>query len=592
MLPPERRITDIEPLTHPAIIQAVAEIEMLGEGNQTIQTIATRDFTAAVWTNTLAPNYVLNSCRYHLTGIPGFGNLSLIPSAAAPIIMEGLVKPQPHELNSFVQAFFSQDALIGQQMLFRINNRDMQQEMEASYQILKACAIYQARQTENQAGERISGMTSGQIAHEVRVRSDPLRIDLERRRRWRFPYYGSRLSTPVFINFLTDVVERNGGFDEAFLQEEVESRGVHSETIQGKVTMAESLFHALHCLELWLGAGNGLVFSFSANPDGTLNQSWTDSWNAKLDNHNKIITTGTYPLEIQVMVQEALQKGTRLLREITQTADSSSFFPSLSKKGANKIDLNAVAGRLEYMARQLSDRIVHDFTVDSSYGRTFTPYLYREDGILTQSNHRTSDIGWLLGTDFLRNHPEYADPIITELFDPEAGLIGRWGIRTFSANDAAYRSRSYHRGPYWPFLTNIFANGLWDMGHYGLAWQLYLRNILIQQASGISPEWIVGDDTPLPEINLCEVSCEMPNAKGPVKRVLIPVTQLYQFWTAAAFEQIWNMIYSLEAGNSIPLSAQNESLLPLETDIINRLKNHSLHISHKFWPEREFVFAD
>ncbi|MCL4338928.1 hypothetical protein M1271_04525 [Patescibacteria group bacterium] len=222
MSDPERRKPYQELLAYPAVAQSLDEISMLGLGETALNTWEHRNLTTAVKRRQYAPNFILHFCRHHLTGIPGFENFPLLPSAAAPIMTEGLQEPQPHELNVFANAFFAQDALLGQQMLLRTHTQNRGQEtLDESYQTLKACAVYQARQTENPiSANRISGMVSGQIPHEIRTRSDPVRLDLERSRNWRFPYYGSRLSTPLFISFFADVIGRDGGLDEHFLQEE------------------------------------------------------------------------------------------------------------------------------------------------------------------------------------------------------------------------------------------------------------------------------------------------------------------------------------------------------------------------------------
>ncbi|HKQ70793.1 MAG TPA: glycogen debranching N-terminal domain-containing protein, partial [Polyangiaceae bacterium] len=250
----------------------------------------------------------------------------------------------------------------------------------------------------------------GKILHEYR-RGEMARTGETPHR----PYYGSVDATPLFLILADEYVN-------------------FTDDIELVRTLAPSIEAAARwILDRSESDPRGLV-TYKVGHGGRLrNQGWKDSGDGVCFPDGRLVMGPIALVEVQGYSVDALERAARLLARI------------------GKHDLVAAA---EARARDLRDAI------ESLYFDASGACAFAIDGEGTPVTTRTSNPGHLLFSSAIR--PERARSIASGLLT--GGLWSGWGIRTLSAEHAAYNPLSYHRGSIWPHDNSLIAFGMARFG--------------------------------------------------------------------------------------------------------------------------------
>jgi glycogen debranching enzyme len=274
----------------------------------------------------------------------------------------------------------------------------------------------------------------GRIPHEIRD-EDPAGV-------WGFPYYGSVDATPLFIRGAVRAIERRPAF---------------RDEIQPALDAAVAwLLRRLESDEL------GLLSFRRANPHGLDNQVWKDSWDSmshadgSIANHAAPVAS----VEVQALAYDALiETGHRSEAERLARSFDEHFW--------------------------VEDGGFYAIGVDRSPG----------DGTPRTLATRASNMGWLLGSRLLDEHPERRDRIVELLFSEE--FLTEFGVRTLSSREARFRPRSYHNGTVWPHDNYMISLGLEQRGYADEASDIRARLRKMFAATHRYPEYVSGAGDPI-----------------------------------------------------------------------------------------------
>ena len=246
----------------------------------------------------------------------------------------------------------------------------------------------------------------GKIPHEVPVRTeDRIRLEVRKRFRWGFPYYGSIDSTSWWVRLVDRYVAATG--DRALLGEVTPNLERAAGWMAGPARIGI----------------DGLVAYQRRNPSALLHQGWRDSGLAEVS-----ITPPVAIVEVQGYHADA---GAALAR-LGVTLPGGAVGPSA-----------ALVDERFWMA----DQGIHALAVGG-------------DG---QVAHMvTSNPGHLLGTPILS--PERANQVADRLFADDLWTPG--GIRTHSTRDPWFDGDSYHLGSVWPHDNWVIHEGLRAIGRH------------------------------------------------------------------------------------------------------------------------------
>jgi glycogen debranching enzyme len=250
----------------------------------------------------------------------------------------------------------------------------------------------------------------GKIVHEVR-HGKAARV-------WFPRYYGTIDATPLYLILLSEVWRWTG--DLALIRE-----------LRGP---------AMRALE-WIDRygdrdGDGFVEYQRRTERGLLHQSWKDSLDSQRFADGRLAHTPIAPCEVQGYVYDAKRRMAELARDVWRD--------------------RVLAERLDREADELRARFDEAFWVPGRGGY----YALALDGDKRPVDSMCSNMGQLLWSGIVP--PERADAVIDKLV--EDGLWSGWGIRTMSADDAAYNPLSYHNGSVWPHDNSLIA---WGLARYG-----------------------------------------------------------------------------------------------------------------------------
>ena len=320
----------------------------------------------------------------------------------------------------------------------------------------------------------------GRIVHESRDSSDPIAQILTKERGWQWPYYGSVDATPEFIRTLT-----------AYCQKSEENAAFLSQTYTDRHGKERTISHALEMSLAWIirrlnSNVEGLLEYRSVIPYGIENQVWKDSWDAyhhadgTIANHTK----GIASIEVQVTTYDALIDAAELFEDILDQPDR--------------------AKDLRNLAKHLRDAIFYYFWTEDKGGYFVLGTDRDENGHLRQMKIRTSTMGHVLNSRLLKgDHPivvRMREAIVKQLFSPE--MLNVSGIRTLASDEVRFRSGAYHNGSVWLWDTHHIAKGLRRLGYYDLAMDLDKRILNVARTTKMYPEYVRGDFSDTPSINM------------------------------------------------------------------------------------------
>jgi glycogen debranching enzyme len=257
----------------------------------------------------------------------------------------------------------------------------------------------------------------GKIVHEVRHGKAA--------ENWFECYYGTVDATPLYLILLSEVYRWTD--DAAFV------RGLR-----------EPAMNALRWIDEFGDLdGDGLVEYKRRSERGIDNQSWKDSYDSQRFSDGRFAEAPIAAIEVQGYVYDAKRRMAELSRNVWRDRE--------------------LAERLDRDADKLYEQINEQFWTDRGGGF----YVLALDGDKQQVDAACSNMGHLLWSGAVP--PERVDAVVDALMGP--GLWSGWGVRTMSANEAAYNPLSYHNGTVWPHDNSLIA---WGLSQYG-RWPETLR---------------------------------------------------------------------------------------------------------------------
>lgn len=381
----------------------------------------------------------------------------------------------------------------------------------------------------------------GRIIHENREPDDPVGQWLTRERGWEWPYFATVDATPLFMHAIN-----------LYSKQSEDSDAIFRETYTGrdgeKHTIADAFRNALTWLESRLDANpEGLLEYKSPLPNGMENQVWRDSWDAYSHADGTLANReqGIASTDVQQLAFDALLDAASVYENIFQDKEK--------------------ATELRERAERLRQTILDTFWVDEKGGYFALGTDRDNDGNLRQLKVRTSNMGHLLRSRLLagEEYRGYREAVIWQLFSPE--MLNVSGIRTLASDEVRFRPGAYQNGSVWLWDTYYIAEGLRYHGYYGLATHLADKIHTVINVTQKFPEYVRGDDTPIPTINTRIVDVWDENV-GRINRVEQPPQEV-QAWSVAA--EIARDYYS----GRVPEHAYDARAVQLEEAILDMLSN-------------------
>jgi glycogen debranching enzyme len=182
--------------------------------------------------------------------------------------------------------------------------------------------------------------------------------------------------------------------------------------------------------------GDGFVEYERRTERGLANQSWKDSGDSQRFSDGRIAEAPIAPVEVQGYVYDAKRRTAELARRVWRDRE--------------------LADRLDREADELRDRFNRAFW-NPERGGFYVLALDREKA---QVDSVCSNVGHLLWSGIVPM--ERVDAVVDQLMGQ--GLWSGWGVRTMSAEEAAYNPLSYHNGTVWPHDNSLIA---WGLARYG-----------------------------------------------------------------------------------------------------------------------------
>jgi glycogen debranching enzyme len=249
----------------------------------------------------------------------------------------------------------------------------------------------------------------GKIVHEVRHGKAA--------KTWFRRYYGTVDATPLYLVLLSEVWRWTGD-DELVRQ------------------LREPALGALGWIDSRCSAGLGGFISYERRTErGLENQSWKDSGDSQRFADGRIAAPPIAPVEVQGYAYDAKRRVAELAREVWGEPE--------------------LAERLETEAADLQQRFDEAFWTGEYYALAL-------DGEGARVDSLCSNVGHLLWSGIVPE--ERVDAVVAALMG--VGLWSGWGVRTMSANAAAYNPLSYHNGTVWPHDNSLIAAGLARYGRW------------------------------------------------------------------------------------------------------------------------------
>jgi glycogen debranching enzyme len=348
----------------------------------------------------------------------------------------------------------------------------------------------------------------GRIIHENRAPDDPIATKLTKERGWEWPYYATVDATPLFMHTIYLYAKQEDDFGSIF-------REKYTGRDKEKRTIADAYKNALDWLERRLEANpEGILEYKSPLPNGMENQVWRDSWDSYSHADGTLANReyGVASTEVQQLAYDALSEAAVVYEKI---------FGDTEK-----------ASELRDKAEKLRQTILETFWVDEKGGYFALGTDRDENGDIRQLKVRTSNMGHLLRSRLLvgEEYRGYREATIWQLFSPE--MLNVSGIRTLANDEVRFRPGAYQNGSVWLWDTYYIAEGLRYHGYYGLANFLADKIHTAINVTQKFPEYVRGDDLPIPTINTRIVDAWDENV-GRINRIEQPPQEV-QAWSVAA----------------------------------------------------------
>lgn len=279
----------------------------------------------------------------------------------------------------------------------------LDKEPEIAQKVLLLFSKLQAKKIDNKADAE-----PGKILHEDS--EDPKQKGIYK---WKWPYYGSIDSTPLYLILAEKYLLKTGDL----------------ETIH-------TIWKNLHAAYEWIYLygdldGDTFVEYQRRNPYGLYHQGWKDSIFDSLK-----ITTPVALVEVQGYAYAAYQAYASIASKLNKPSDNST---------------------LAYRkAALLKEKFHQAFWLERE-----KYYAFALDGEKKKVKQITSNPGHLIFTGIL--NADQTNFVIKKLFSKE--LFTPYGIRTLSEFDPNFHGSSYHRGSIWPHDNWMIYYGLKYFGY-------------------------------------------------------------------------------------------------------------------------------
>jgi glycogen debranching enzyme len=235
-------------------------------------------------------------------------------------------------------------------------------------------------------------------------------------------------------------------------------------------------------------------------------QSWKDSSDSQRFHDGAFAEAPIAPVEVQGYVYDAKRRVAELAREVWRD--------------------RALSERLDREASELKTRFDEAFWIDDRDGF----YALALDRDKRRVDSLTSNIGHLLWSGIVP--AKRLDAIVDRLLSEP--LWSGWGVRTMSADDAAFNPLSYHNGTVWPHDNSLIAWGLARAGRWDECHRI-LRRLL--EAAGHF-DW-----------QLPEVFAGLPRSETPFP-IAYPTAARPQAWAAGTPVLLLRLLLGLEPDRS------------------------------------------
>jgi glycogen debranching enzyme len=323
---------------------------------------------------------------------------------------------------------------------------------EIAYGTLRELAAVQGRTDDGFRDEE-----RGKIAHEVR-RGELAALDRVPHAR----YYGSVDATPLYLRLFAEAC-RWSGWLITHDRDGVRINGSMPTVLRRLLPAAE---RALAWIDTRTAGPDGLIWFQRRNRKGIRNQAWKDSFDSYRFADGRMAPTPIAAVEVQGYAVAAW----RAMADV---------FDALGR-GDDAARRRAVA---DAMVRRIDDAF---WMPDAgTYAMGLDRYGHQIDAV-------TSNPGHLLWSGAVSG--ERAALVAERLTAPD--MFTGWGIRTMSAEMAAYNPISYHNGSIWPHDNSLIAAGLARYGETARAWRVAdaLLDAVAQDAAWRLPELFAGFD--------------------------------------------------------------------------------------------------
>ncbi len=302
----------------------------------------------------------------------------------------------------------------------------------------------------------------GKIVHEVR-RGKAAKT-------WFARYYGTLDATPLYLVLLSEVWRWT---DDARLV----------------TSLREPALRALEWIDRYGDRdGDGFVEYEKRSSRGLDNQSWKDSHDSQRFADGRMAAAPIAPCEVQGYVFDAKQRLAEIAREVWRD--------------------RVLADRLDREAKELRRAFNDAYWIEDRGGY----YALALDGEKRPVDSMCSNMGHLLWSGIVPS--ERADAVVDRLMGES--MWSGWGVRTMSADDAAYSPLAYHNGTVWPHDNSLIALGLARYRRWPEAQRIVQR--LLEAAAHL--------DHQLPE-----VFAGLPRAETPFP-IAYPTAARPQAWAA------------------------------------------------------------
>jgi glycogen debranching enzyme len=249
-------------------------------------------------------------------------------------------------------------------------------------------------------------------------------------------------------------------------------------------------------------------------PKGIENQVWRDSWDSYSHEDGTLanLHQGIASVEVQQLAYDAY-------------FDAAEIYEEFYGDGERAAELRAEA-------EDIKAQLLENFWIDEKGGYFALGTDRDDDGNLRQLKIRTSNMGHLLNSRILEG-PEmkhYVQALVYQLFSPE--MLNAAGIRTLATDEERFRPGAYQNGSVWAWETMLIADGLKRHGFLKLAQILADRVHNVINVTQRFPEYVRGDDHPVPRINPRIVDL-YDETRDRINRIEQPPQEV-QAWTVAA----------------------------------------------------------